>query len=158
MAAESTVVLFACQCCAYTAADVAGAMRLEYPTGVRIVRLPCAGRVDGAQLMAAFEHGADAILVAGCPEGDCHFVDGNLHAAARVRAVQELLGEVGLDPQRLSMVHVASHDGAGFVRLATEMTERAITLGPSPLATVGPPAADEADDARHAPTSMGETT
>ncbi|MBN1611056.1 MAG: hydrogenase iron-sulfur subunit [Polyangiaceae bacterium] len=135
MPAEPTILAFACQCCACTAADAAGALHLEYPTAVRIIRLPCAGRVDSTQIMAALESGADAVMVAGCPEGDCHFVDGNARAAARVRSVQELLNEAGLEPERLSMVHVTARDGAGFARLASEATERAKALGPNPLAS-----------------------
>jgi F420-non-reducing hydrogenase iron-sulfur subunit len=133
MAAEPTILAFACQCCACTAADAAGAAHLQYPAAVRIVRLPCAGRVDTAHIMAALESGADAVTVASCPEGDCHFVDGNARAAARVRSVQELLVEVGLEPERVTMVHVASRDGAGFAHLMGEVTERARALGPNPL-------------------------
>jgi len=133
MPAEPTILAFACQCCACSAADAAGALHLEYPAAVRIIRLPCAGRVDTAQIMLALESGADAVMVAGCPEGDCHFVDGNARAAGRVRSLQELLAEVGLDPERLSIVHVASRDGAGFAHAASEATERAKALGPNPL-------------------------
>ncbi len=62
---EPKVVAFCCHYCAYSAADLAGSLRLEYPANVRIVKLMCTGRVDVTHLLQAFEAGADAVLVAG---------------------------------------------------------------------------------------------
>ena len=62
---EPKVMAFCCHYCAYSAADLAGSLRLEYPANVRIVKLMCTGRVDVGQLLQAFEAGADAVLVAG---------------------------------------------------------------------------------------------
>ncbi len=59
------IVAFACIHCAYGAADLAGAMRIPYPDGIRIVRLPCTGKLDVAHVLSSFEHGADAVMVAG---------------------------------------------------------------------------------------------
>ena len=81
---EPTIVAFCCHFCAYTAADLAGTMRLQYPPNVRIVRLPCTGKVDVRLLLEAFEKGADGVYVAGCLEGDCHFLTGNIRAKKRV--------------------------------------------------------------------------
>ena len=59
------IVAFCCIHCAYGAADLAGAMRLTYPEGIRVVRLPCTGKLDVAHVLSAFEHGADGVMVAG---------------------------------------------------------------------------------------------
>jgi F420-non-reducing hydrogenase iron-sulfur subunit len=59
------IIAFACIHCAYGAADLAGAMRLEYPEGIRVVRLPCTGKLDVLHVLSAFEHGADGAMVAG---------------------------------------------------------------------------------------------
>ena len=75
---EPKIVAFCCNFCAFAAADLAGAMRLQYSPSVRIIRLPCTGKVDAIVLMKAFEDGADAVFVAGCLEGQCHFIEGNL--------------------------------------------------------------------------------
>ena len=62
---EPRVIAFACHYCAYAAADLAGSMRLSYPPNVRVVHVPCTGRLDVIHLLRAFERGADAVLVAG---------------------------------------------------------------------------------------------
>jgi coenzyme F420-reducing hydrogenase delta subunit len=108
-------------------------MRLDYPPNVRIVNVPCTGRVDMLHLLKAIEDGADGVYVAGCHEGECHFRNGNLKARRRVAAVKEILKEVGLEPERVEMFHVAASDGPGFAAAAREMTERIRRLGPSPV-------------------------
>jgi F420-non-reducing hydrogenase iron-sulfur subunit len=62
---EPQILAFACHYCAYAAADLAGSMRLDYPTNVKIVKLPCTGKIDALYLLKAFERGADGVLVAG---------------------------------------------------------------------------------------------
>lgn len=62
---EPKIAAFCCEFCAYSAADLAGSMRLEYPPNVRIIKLQCTGKVDVIHLLRAFEAGADAIFVAG---------------------------------------------------------------------------------------------
>jgi F420-non-reducing hydrogenase iron-sulfur subunit len=62
---EPQILAFACHYCAYAAADLAGSMRLSYPTNVKIVQLPCTGKLDVLYLLKAFERGADGVLVAG---------------------------------------------------------------------------------------------
>lgn len=127
------IVAFCCHYCAYAAADLAGSLRLQYPTNIRIVKIPCSGRLDAQYVLDAFEEGADGVMVAGCLEGDCHFQTGNLHAKRRVRWLQGLLKEIGLDGERLQMYNMSSAMGGEFVEATTEMTERIEELGPSPL-------------------------
>jgi len=130
---EPKIVAFCCHYCAYAAADLAGSLRLQYPTNIRIVKIPCSGRLDAQHILDAFEEGADGVMVAGCLEGDCHFQTGNLHAKRRVRWLQGLLKEIGLDGERLQMCNMSSAMGGEFGEAATEMTERVKELGPSPL-------------------------
>ena len=118
------VVAFCCHFCAFTAADMAGTMRLQYPTNLRIVRLPCTGRVDVNMLLHAFCEGADGVMVAGCEEGSCHFMQGNIRAKKRVIRARELLQEVGVDPQRLEMHHIAASQGPLFASRAREFIKR----------------------------------
>ena len=136
---EPRVIAFACESCSYTAADLAGAMRLQYAASVRIVRVPCTGRVDAQMLLRAFRLGADAVFVSGCQPGDCHFLQGNTRAAALIPNVQRLLAEVGLDPSRLGFFHVAASQAPRWVEVVEEMTARARALGPNPLRTGGGP-------------------
>lgn len=118
------IIAFCCHYCAFTAADLAGTMRQQYPTSVRIVRLPCTGKVDVDMLLRAFYEGADGVMVAGCEEGSCHFIHGNLRAKKRVAYAKQLLRETGMDPEKLEMYHIAASQGPLFAQRAREFTER----------------------------------
>ena len=133
---EPLILAFCCHYCAYAAADLAGSMRLQYPGTVRVLRLPCTGKVEVNYLLAAFERGADAVIVAGCLEGGCHFQEGNLRARKRVERAKEILAEIGLEPERLEMYNLSSAEGTRFAEIVAEMNERLETLGPSPLRVV----------------------
>lgn len=130
---EPKVIAYCCTYCAYTAGDLAGSMRLEYAPNVRVVKVPCSGTVGALLLLKAFEDGADAVYVAGCAIGDCHFLRGNLQAVKTVAYAKLLLEEVGLEPQRLEFFHIPASAGPLFAQRANEMTERARQLGPNPL-------------------------
>lgn len=130
---EPTVIAFACTYCAYTAADLAGSLRLSYPANVRIIKLTCSGRIEPIHILKAFEAGADAVFVAGCQPGDCHFLEGNLRGKKWVAYTKKLLAEVGLEPERLEYFHVAASEAQKWVAAVEEMTRRAHELGPNPL-------------------------
>ena len=104
---------------------------MQYPDNVRIVALPCTGKVDVKFLLEAFESGADGVMVAGCLEGDCHYMIGNLRARKRVERTRSLLAEIGLDPQRVEMYNLSSGQGPRFAQIVTEFTERIAGLGPA---------------------------
>ncbi len=127
------IVAFCCHYCAYAAADLAGTMRLQYPGSVRVLRLPCTGKIEVNYLLAAFERGVDGVIVAGCLEGGCHFQEGNLRARRRVERAQQLLKEIGLEPERLEMFNLSSAEGTRFAEIVSEMNKRIAALGPSPL-------------------------
>lgn len=130
---EPVLLAFCCHYCAYAAADLAGSMRLRYPDAVRVLRLPCTGKIEVNYMLAAFERGVDGVIVAGCLEGGCHFVEGNLRARKRVERTKRLLVEIGLEPQRIEIFNLSSAEGARFAQIVTEMSARLIQLGPSPL-------------------------
>jgi len=123
------IVAFCCHYCAYAAADLAGTLRLQYPPNIRIVRVPCTGKVETIQLLHAFEHGADGVYVAGCLEGNCHYMNGNLHARQRVARARELLAGLGVEPDRLEMFNMSAAMGNRFAAVAQQMTERIEALG-----------------------------
>ena len=128
---EPKIVAYCCNFCAFAAADLAGAMRLQYPPSVRIIRLPCTGKVDAIHLMKAFEDGADGVFVAGCLEGQCHYLEGNLRARKRVAYVKRLLAEVDIEPERIDMFNLSSAMGGRFAEIVKEMTQRIKELGPA---------------------------
>ncbi len=128
---EPKIVAYCCNFCAFAAADLAGAMRLQYPPSVRIIRLPCTGKVDAIHLMKAFEEGVDGVFVAGCLEGQCHYLEGNLRARKRVAYVKRLLAEVQIEPERIDMFNLSSAMGGRFAEIVEEMTQRVKELGPA---------------------------
>ncbi len=133
---EPVIVAFCCHYCAYTAADMAGSKRLSYPPNVKIVRVPCSGKVDAIHIMKAFEKGADGVYVAGCLEGDCHFKNGNMKVSRRVNYIKKLLDEIGINGDRLEMVMMSAGMGDYFAKKATEITDKIRSLGPNPTKTV----------------------
>ena len=130
---EPKIVALLCTYCTYTAADMAGSMRLQYPPNVRVVKLLCTGKVDVVYLLSIFRAGADAVMVSGCEIGDCHFLEGNLRARERVEHAKLLLDEVGLGGDRLEMFHIGASDAPKWAQAVEQMTRRALELGPNPL-------------------------
>ena len=108
-------------------------MRLQYPDTIRIVRVPCTGKVDILHLLRAFEKGADGVYIVGCMEGDCRFNQGNLRARKRVEQAQVILEAIGIGGDRVHMYNLSSGEGPKFAQYAAEMTERIQKLGPNPL-------------------------
>jgi coenzyme F420-reducing hydrogenase delta subunit len=130
---QPVILAFCCHYCAYAAADMAGSMRLQYPSNVRVLRFPCTGKIEENYLLAAFEQGVDGVLVAGCLEGGCHFLEGNLRAKKRVGRVKQFLDEIGIGRERLEMFNLSSAEGPRFAEIVWELNDRIVPLGPSPL-------------------------
>ena len=108
-------------------------MRLNYPTFIKVIKVPCTGRVDVLTLLKAFESGIDGVYVAGCMEGECHFLKGNLRARKRVNYAKTLLEEMGIEPERLEMYNLSAAQGQKFAAIANEMADKIRALGPSPV-------------------------
>jgi coenzyme F420-reducing hydrogenase delta subunit len=130
---EPEITAFMCIYCADMSADTAGALHIQYPANVKLVKMPCTGKTDIQYVLDAFEHGADGVYLVGCPVGNCHHVRGNERAKRRIDRAKKLLDEIGVNGQRLEMYFVSGGMGETFARVAREMTERIRTLGPSPL-------------------------
>ena len=134
---QPKILAFCCHYCAYSSADLAGSMRIQYPPNVRIIRTPCTGRLETEYFMKALENGADGVLVAGCLEGGCHFVEGNLCAKRRVNYTRDMLD--GNRPRKRTPPHgqhFRRHGPApgGYI---TDMVETVRKLGPSPMKSNG---------------------
>lgn len=134
---EPRIIGFCCKYCAYAAADLAGSMRLSYPASVKIIQVPCTGRIDVIHILKPLEDGADGVMIAGCMEGECHFLQGNFKARSRVEAVRRILAQIGMEPDRVAMFNLSSAMGPKFAEITTQMTDRIRALGPSPVATAG---------------------
>ncbi|HEX7599402.1 MAG TPA: hydrogenase iron-sulfur subunit [Polyangia bacterium] len=130
---EPEILAFCCNYCAYAAADLAGSRRMQYPSNVRVVHVPCTGKIELEQILAAFEKGVDGVLVAGCPEGGCHFLEGNLRARRRTDQLRDMLDEIGVGHERLRMVNLSAAMAPTFVQRVSEIVQTVQTLGPNPL-------------------------
>ena len=130
---EPRILAFCCHFCAYASADLAGSMRLQYPSNVRIIRTPCTGRLEVEYYMKALENGADGVLIAGCLEGGCHYIDGNLFARKRVTATRALLEECGIDKERLRMVNISAAMATNLVEVIFDMVDTVKKLGPNSI-------------------------
>jgi F420-non-reducing hydrogenase iron-sulfur subunit len=108
-------------------------MRLQYPANIKIVRVPCTGKVDVIHILRALEKGADGACVIGCMEGECHFNSGNLMARRRVEQAQKILDTIGIGGQRAKMFNLSSSEGPRFARYATEFTNEIKEMGPNPI-------------------------
>ncbi len=119
-----------CNWCSYAGADLAGSSRRHYPENVRIVRVPCSGRVDPMFVLKGFQKGFDGVLVLGCHPGDCHYAKGNYYARRRIALVKDLLKRMGIAEDRFHFEWVSASEGNRFAELVTEMTENLKKLGP----------------------------
>jgi len=129
---DPIIIGFCCSSCSYSAADLSGSSGLKYPSNVRIIRMPCSGKVDVLHILRAFEMGADGVFVAGCMEGRCRYLDGNIYAEKRVKTLKEKLDKIGFSGERLDMFFLESA-GKTFSEVVTEFTEKIKKLGPNPL-------------------------
>ena len=110
-------------------------MRLKYPASIKIIRVPCTGKVDAIHMLRAFEKGADGVYVVGCMEGDCHFNTGNFRARKRVDMVRDILETIGIGGERVQMYNLSSAEGPRFAEIASEMSEKIEQMGPNPVKT-----------------------
>ena len=111
-------------------------MRLQYPSDIRIIIIPCTGKIDILHILHAFEKGADGVYVVGCMEGDCHFTNGNLRARNRIKHIQKIHDTIGIGGERTQMYNLSSNDGPRFAEIAVEMDEKIRKLGPNPIKRV----------------------
>ncbi|MBN1177566.1 MAG: hydrogenase iron-sulfur subunit [Anaerolineae bacterium] len=130
------ITAFTCVYCGYMSADTAGALRFTYPANVKLIRLPCTGKVDVRYILQAFEHGADGVYVVACPIGNCHHVHGNERAVKRIEYAKKLLDDIGIGGERLDIVFTSGGMGGTFANAARQMTERIKKIGPNPLKSV----------------------
>ncbi len=128
---EPKIIAFFCNWCTYGGADLAGVSRLQYPPNIRVIRIPCTGRLDPKFILAAFRHGADGVWVSGCHPGDCHFIAGNYYARRKFALFKGLLEHLGLEPKRLQFSWISSAEATKFQQVVTEVTNDIKALGPA---------------------------
>jgi coenzyme F420-reducing hydrogenase delta subunit len=127
---EPKIVTFLCNWCSYAGADLAGVSRLQYPHNIRIIRVPCSGRVNPFYILKVLQNGIDGVLVSGCHPGDCHYISGNLIARRKFALLKNFLEYVGIEPQRVQFSWVSAAEGGRFVDIIQKVTGEIKELGP----------------------------
>jgi coenzyme F420-reducing hydrogenase delta subunit len=97
---------------------------------VRILRLPCTGRIDALFILKALERGADGVIVSGCHPADCHYTSGNYHARRRFAVFRELASFMGIDSRRVVFSWVSASEGQKWAEVVNQTTEQVRALGP----------------------------
>lgn len=129
---ELRIVGFLCNWCSYGGADTAGVTRATQPTDLRIIRVPCSGRVDPLFVVKALCNGADGVLVSGCHPRDCHYAAGNFYARRRLEILKRFLPVLGIDDRRFAYTWVSASEGQRWQHVVTQFTQDIHALGPAP--------------------------
>ena len=127
---EPKMTAFVCNWCTYAGADLTGTSRIKYQSNVRVIRLPCTGRIDFMLLAKAFARGADGIIISGCHPNDCHYTSGNYHARRRFAVFHDIMAFVGVDPRRMTFSWVSASEGAKWRGVVDEAVANVRELGP----------------------------
>ncbi len=128
---EPKIIAFLCNWCSYAGADLAGVSRIQYPPNIMIVRLMCSGRIDPLFILEAFKDGADGVLIAGCHlPSDCHYMSGNFKALRRITLLRKVLGDFGIEPERLRLEWVSAGEGDKFASVVRSTVDSIKKLGP----------------------------
>jgi len=128
---EPKIIVFLCNWCSYAGADLAGVSRIQYPHNIRIIRVPCSGRINPLYVVKALQKGADGVLVSGCHPGDCHYVSGNYYARRKFALLKNFLVYLGLEPERVQFSWVSASEGNLFAALIEKVVNDIIQLGKS---------------------------
>jgi F420-non-reducing hydrogenase iron-sulfur subunit len=129
---EPIILAFCCNWCSYAGADLAGTSRLQYSPNVRIIRVMCSGMVHPNLVIDALSKGMDGVIICGCHPGDCHYLEGNLRAEKRAEAIDLMLEDFGLEPERFRLEWISASEGTKFAQVMNEMVDTLRELGPSP--------------------------
>jgi F420-non-reducing hydrogenase iron-sulfur subunit len=127
---EPKIVAFLCNWCSYAGADLAGTSRTQYPPNVRVIRVPCSGRINPFFIVATLQHGIDGVLVCGCHPGECHYLSGNYSARRKFALLKSLLEHIGLEEGRVQFSWVSASEGVRFAKVIAEVTQKIKELGP----------------------------
>ena len=128
---EPKIITFLCNWCSYGAADLAGVSRFQYPPNMRVIRVPCSGRITPKMILAAFRYGIDGVWVSGCHPGDCHYLTGNYYARRKFTLLKNMLEYTGLESGRIHFSWISSAEGVKFAEVANNVIQKIGKLGPA---------------------------
>ena len=127
---EPKILAFLCNWCSYAGADLAGTSRIQYPPNIRVIRVPCSGRINPLFILKALQSGMDGVLVSGCHPGDCHYLSGNYIGRRKSATLKRFLEYLGVEKDRVQFSWVSAAEGVKFSQVIQEVTEDVRKLGP----------------------------
>jgi len=133
---EPNIIGFLCNWCSYAGADLAGTSRIKYPPNIKSIRVMCSGRVDTVFILEALKKGADGVLIAGCHPGDCHYQSGNYKTNRRIKLLKKLLGDLGVEPERVRFEYISASEGHKFASVVIDFVDELKKMGANPLKDV----------------------
>ena len=128
---EPKIAAIVCNWCTYAGADLAGISRIQYPPNVRVIRVPCTGRINPFYIVKALQEGADGVLVSGCHPGECHYISGNLVARRKFAMLKSFLNYIGIEGDRTMFTWVSASEGDRFAQVIKGVTAKVKALGPA---------------------------
>jgi len=127
---EPKILAFLCNWCSYAGADLAGTSRIQYSPNIRVIRVPCSGRINPLFILKALQSGIDGVLVSGCHPGDCHYISGNYIGRRKSTTLKRFLEYLGIEEGRVQFSWVSAAEGGRFSQVVDEVTEDIKKLGP----------------------------
>jgi F420-non-reducing hydrogenase iron-sulfur subunit len=124
------IIGIVCNWCSYAGADTAGVGRFRQPVNLRLLRVPCTGRIDPLFAIKAFEKGADGVLISGCHPGDCHYSEGNYYARRKFELLERMVHYLGIPKERFKWTWVSASEGQRWQKVVTEFVAGVEKLGP----------------------------
>lgn len=152
---EPKIVAFLCNWCSYAGADLAGTSRIQYPPNIRVIRVPCSGRVNPLFILKALYSGVDGVLVSGCHPGDCHYLKGNYLGRRKWATLKRFLEYLGIEAGRVQFSWVSAAEGGKFSQVVREVTEEVKRLGPARRFVAFPRGGQGMEQSRRAHVSQG---
>jgi F420-non-reducing hydrogenase iron-sulfur subunit len=128
---EPKILAFLCNWCSYAGADLAGTSRIQYPSNIRVIRVPCSGRINPLFILKALQSGIDGVLVSGCHPGDCHYLTGNYVGRRKSATLRRFLQYLGVEEGRVQFSWVSAAEGSKFSQVVEEVTQDIKRLGPA---------------------------
>lgn len=128
---QPRIVVFTCENSAWLASKHAAELGLSYPEKVELIKLPCSGRIDVIYFLKSLEK-ADGAAVLACQKENCKFLKGNLRAEKRVKQTRNLLGEIGIEEDRVAIFYLAANMGHKFTETIQNFYDKIRELGPNP--------------------------
>ena len=128
---EPKIIAIVCNWCTYAGADLAGISRIQYPPNVRIIRVPCTGRINPFYIVKAMQEGADGVIVSGCHPGECHYLTGNMIARRKFAMLKSLLTYIGVEGDRAMFTWVSASEGERFAKVIRQVTGAVKAIGPA---------------------------